>query len=229
MLERRKDLKEAGNTHERVYAEAAVKGSSDRTLGFGSALPVALWVRMNNGSWAGLHGISPEDVVNCDMDGNGQDDVIIDFGSALPVPLWVRMNNSSWVGLHGVSPESMVCGDMDGNGKDDVIVDFGAALPVSLWVQMNNSSWVGLHGISPEDMVVGDSTAHRVSSRVVKAVPPIYSIRRGWRDEEIDRLHAPDVFFRNVRHVCDGGFGWRVRHFDTAASETSKPGFGNSP
>ncbi len=34
MLERRKDLKEAGNTHERVYAEAAVKGSSDRTLGF---------------------------------------------------------------------------------------------------------------------------------------------------------------------------------------------------
>ena len=34
MLERRKDLKEARNTHERVYAEAAVKGSSDRTLGF---------------------------------------------------------------------------------------------------------------------------------------------------------------------------------------------------
>ncbi len=34
MLERRKDLKEAGNTHERVYAEAAVKGSSDRTFGF---------------------------------------------------------------------------------------------------------------------------------------------------------------------------------------------------
>ena len=34
MLERRKDLKEAGNTHERVYAEAAVKGSSDRALGF---------------------------------------------------------------------------------------------------------------------------------------------------------------------------------------------------
>lgn len=33
MLERRKDLKEAGNTHERVYAERAVKGSSDRTLG----------------------------------------------------------------------------------------------------------------------------------------------------------------------------------------------------
>ncbi len=29
-----KDLKEAGNTRERVYAEAAVKGSSDRTLGF---------------------------------------------------------------------------------------------------------------------------------------------------------------------------------------------------
>ena len=34
MLERRKDLKEARNTHERVYAEAAVKGSSDRTFGF---------------------------------------------------------------------------------------------------------------------------------------------------------------------------------------------------
>ena len=33
MLERRKDLKEAGNTHERVHAERAVKGSSDRTLG----------------------------------------------------------------------------------------------------------------------------------------------------------------------------------------------------
>ena len=38
MLERRKDLKEARNTHERVYAEAAVKGSSDRTLGFVLAL-----------------------------------------------------------------------------------------------------------------------------------------------------------------------------------------------
>ena len=34
MLERRRDLKEARNTHERVYAEAAVKGSSDRTFGF---------------------------------------------------------------------------------------------------------------------------------------------------------------------------------------------------
>ena len=34
MLERRKDLKEARNTHERVYAEAAVKGSSDRSFGF---------------------------------------------------------------------------------------------------------------------------------------------------------------------------------------------------
>ena len=33
-----KDLKEAGNTHERVYAEAAVKGSSDRALGFVLAL-----------------------------------------------------------------------------------------------------------------------------------------------------------------------------------------------
>ena len=34
MLERRRDLKEARNTHERVYAEATVKGSSDRTFGF---------------------------------------------------------------------------------------------------------------------------------------------------------------------------------------------------
>ena len=33
-MERRKDLKEARNTHERVYAEATVKGSSDRTFGF---------------------------------------------------------------------------------------------------------------------------------------------------------------------------------------------------
>ncbi len=32
-MERRKDLKEAGNTHERVYAKAAVKGSSNRTFG----------------------------------------------------------------------------------------------------------------------------------------------------------------------------------------------------
>ena len=34
MLERRKDLKEARNTHERVYAETTVKGSSDRTFRF---------------------------------------------------------------------------------------------------------------------------------------------------------------------------------------------------
>ena len=33
MLERRKDLKEAENTHERVYAERTVKGSSDRSFG----------------------------------------------------------------------------------------------------------------------------------------------------------------------------------------------------
>ncbi len=33
-MERRKDLKEARNTHERVYAEATVKGSSNRTFGF---------------------------------------------------------------------------------------------------------------------------------------------------------------------------------------------------
>ncbi len=32
-MERRKDLKEARNTHERVYAEATVKGSSDRSFG----------------------------------------------------------------------------------------------------------------------------------------------------------------------------------------------------
>ena len=36
-------------------------------------------------------------------------------------------------------------------------------------------------------------------------------------------------FHRNVRHVCDGGFGSRARYLDTVASETSMPSFRSSP
>ncbi len=36
-------------------------------------------------------------------------------------------------------------------------------------------------------------------------------------------------FSRNVRHVCEGGFGWRGMYLDTAASETSKPSILSSP
>ena len=44
----------------------------------------------------------------------------------------------------------------------------------------------------------------------------------------VDARH-PTWFSRNVRHVCEGGFGWRGMYLDTAASETSKPSILSSP
>ncbi len=36
-------------------------------------------------------------------------------------------------------------------------------------------------------------------------------------------------FRKNVRHVCDGGFGRRVMYLETVASEISMPSFMSSP
>ncbi len=44
-------------------------GQDDVIIDFGAALPVPIWVRMNNSSWVGLHGVSPEAMVTGDMDG----------------------------------------------------------------------------------------------------------------------------------------------------------------
>ena len=57
-----------------------------------------------------LEGVSPEDMVTGDMDGNGQDEVIIDFGDG---GIWVRLNNSSWFQLDALSPENMAVGKLD--------------------------------------------------------------------------------------------------------------------
>ena len=50
----------------------------------------------------------------------------------------------------------------------------------------------------------------------------------GTTKKSVDARH-PTWFSRNVRHVCEGGFGWRGMYLDTAASETSKPSILSSP
>ena len=47
--------------------------------------------------------------------------------------------------------------------------------------------------------------------------------RGGWHDEEIDGRKTAHMvpkatwFRKNVRPVCDGGFGCRIMYFETAA------------
>jgi hypothetical protein len=109
-----------------------------------------LWVWQNDAQWWKLHGVSPENVVAADLDGNGQSDAVVDFG---PAGVWVWENNSQWVKLHASDPEDLWTADLDGNGQADVIIDFG---PAGLWVRENNAEWFKLHGVSPEGAAAGD-------------------------------------------------------------------------
>jgi len=126
-----------------------VSASDSLVVNFGG--PHGLWDLEFGRGWQQLSGLSPEDVVNGDLDGNGIDEVVGSFGSH---GLWIRWNNtSSWTRLYAASPTRMVIGDFDGNGRGDLVMSFSSGV---LYVWYNAATWGIINSIDPTLMAVGN-------------------------------------------------------------------------
>ncbi len=72
---------------------------------FGTGLGV--WVRRNATTWNQLHGASPDNIVNGDLDGDGHDELLADFGAQ---GIWSYQDGPGWSFVHAVNPAGMATG-----------------------------------------------------------------------------------------------------------------------
>jgi hypothetical protein len=136
------------NGAENIYG-SAVGNSPDAIIDFGAGN--GAWVLNYGVGWTQLHGLSPEQVVTGDLDGNGIDDIIVDFGSTYGV--FIKMNNATWSQLHNASPTVMAVGDFDNSGRDDIVLNFTGS---GVWQRMNNTTWLQINAADASVLAVGN-------------------------------------------------------------------------
>jgi hypothetical protein len=136
------------NGAENIYG-SSVGNSPDAIIDFGPGF--GIYILDYGVGFSPLHGLSPDQIVTGDLNGNGVDDIVIDFGAAAGV--YARMDMTTWVPLHALSPTHMAIGDIDNTGRDDVVMNFAGA---GLWAFMNNSAFQNIHGLNSTLFEIGN-------------------------------------------------------------------------
>jgi hypothetical protein len=136
------------NGGEYIYG-SSVGNSHDLMIDFGPGF--GLYVLNYGVGFSPVHGLSPDQVVTGDFDGNGIDDLMVDFGAGTGV--WRRMNNVAWSAVHPLSPTFMAVGDLDNNGDDDVVMNFAGA---GLYRFLNNTTFSQIHPLNPTVFAIGN-------------------------------------------------------------------------